>query len=76
MIGVLDDAGRQLPFEHLPVFSLESAVAYVDTFWDELPERASTIVVGDGKRDCRCYRVSELLPYRYLNLDWINADRT
>ena len=76
MICVLDENGRRVPFEYLPVFSLESAVGEVDAAWDDLPQGASTIVIGDGERDRRCYRVAKVEIYRYFNWDWINADWT
>jgi len=73
-ISVFDEDGRSLPFEHLPVSGLASAIAYIDVFMEELPEWRWLTIADESLSRTYCSQCVN--SYHYLGLDWTDAHRT
>jgi hypothetical protein len=73
-ITALDEQGRQLPYWHYRLSGVESALCYLDQFWD-LPLGTATFIIA-ARGETKTYDFGDSKVLRYLELDWENATRS
>jgi hypothetical protein len=73
-ITFYDADGRRLPYHHLPLSDFESALCYLDEFWD-CPAGAATFTVT-ADDETKTYDFEDAMILRYMELDWTNGSRS